>query len=554
MILMMKNIKISALIIALTGLFVLVSCEDFLSEQPTSFVDPNALLVNKEGAEIYTVGSYDAVRVLAPNFGGWMLDWGTLAADELVIPNWGADNKEIYLHSIAPTQTRVANLWESLYVSVNRVNSAVDRISAMTEEQIEPGVRDSLIGESRYLRAMLYFALVSSWENVPLVKNEITELTEENIHVPNATPQEVYDFIIEDLKYAENVLEIEQGEGRATKGAAQALLAKVYLQMTGFPLNQSDKFALAADKLEDVMSSGVYDLLDFYPDVFTLDGEQSDEIVFSIGFSGPGENQGGRLGTLFGPLGVPEKGGASGNNWYVNWELAGQETGLGNTGSWDETTGTGGKARSNHPYAQGYQEDDIRCRNNIAKHNVNKGDWYPEDGMYNYAARKEAIGAWKAWKWHNPRPSDWGTDTPLDAPYNRYADVLLMYAEAMNGQGLLTQEIADATINRIRARARVFPDGLVQPDDIAANLVVDTQDYNADEILSERRKELCFEGWRRNDLIRFGVYPEAISSSQPVWSNSGNPINQFEAHEIRWPIPDSELQLNPNLDQNPEYN
>jgi len=71
---------------------------------------------------------------------------------------------------------------------------------------------------------------------------------------------------------------------------------------------------------------------------------------------------------------------------------------------------------------------------------------------------------------------------------------------------------------------------------------------------SERRKELCFEGWRRNDLVRNGVYYEAINSSQPIWSNSGNPQPQYTPNEIRWPIPASELQINSKLVQNEGYN
>ena len=90
-----------------------------------------------------------------------------------------------------------------------------------------------------------------------------------------------------------------------------------------------------------------------------------------------------------------------------------------------------------------------------------------------------------------------------------------MYAEALKGQNKLTQADADMTINLIRARARVFPDE-VKDATIVPDLTVGSQQYNADEILSERRKELCFEGWRRNDLIRNGLYYEAINSSQPV--------------------------------------
>ena len=91
------------------------------------------------------------------------------------------------------------------------------------------------------------------------------------------------------------------------------------------------------------------------------------------------------------------------------------------------------------------------------------------------------------------------------------------------------------------------------PQTIAEDMVLADLETNANEILSERRKELCLEGWRRNDLVRFGKYQQGIRVTQPSWSNSGNPQDQFSDFEIRWPIPASELLINPNLVQNPGY-
>ena len=526
--------------------------EDFLEEPTSSIIDPETLLTSKAGAEVYTVGAYDATRnVIASNLPGWLNIWGVIAVDEVVLPGWSTF-KPIYLHTLSPSDNIIRTLWENMYVSLNRVNSVVDRVGAMTEDQISVTDRDKLVAEARFLRAIINFGLVSSWENVPLMKNETVSL--ENLEVGQSTPKEVYAFIEEDLIFAKNNLEATQGGGRATKGAAQALLGKVYLQMTGHPINDASYFAKAENELKDVIDSNVYSLVPYYPDIFTQDNEQNNEIIFSFGFEGPGMDQGGRIGTLYGPLGTSINGGASGNNWYVNWELAGPATGPGNTGNWSK--GKGGIPRNNHPFAQPYSDDDIRSRNNIVKTHVNRGYMngaiWPDDAMFG-SIRREWKGNWKPWKWHNIRPSNWGNDTPIDEAYIRYADVLLMYAEALNGQSKLTQADADMTVNILRERARLFPDE-VKDETLLPNLTVGTQQYNADEILSERRKELCFEGWRRNDLIRNGVYHEAINSSQPVWSNSGNPQPQYTPHEIRWPIPASELQINPELVQNEGYN
>ena len=528
--------------------FLFISCQKYLEENPTVFASPSEILTNEAGAELYTIGNYAQIKAIASDWDGWLLMWGTIAADEIVIPNWGADIRSIYLHSFTTSNNSILNVWTTLYRSINRVNSGIQKIGAMTTDQIDENAKNKFIGEHKYLRAMLYFCLVSSWENVPLVLNESQSEDIGNFEVSQSSCKDVYESIIEDLLYAESVLSEEQGNGRATKGAAQALLGKVYLQMTGPPLYETEKFSLAANKLSLVINSGIYDLVAYYPDIFTLDFEQSSEIVFSIGADGPGLNQGSRIGTLFGPQGQTINGGAAGNNWFTNLELAGPDSGFGGV---DDSFFNGG--RNNYAFAQPYTEDDIRSRNNIAKHNVNQCDCSPEEGMFSDIHRNQGNKAsWKPWKWHNIKPSNWGTDTPLDQPYIRYADVLLMYAEALNGSGSLTQADADATINLVRSRARVFPNE-VKADSIVPDLIVGTQEYNSNEILSERRKELCLEGWRRNDLIRFGKYFEGINSSQSTWSNSGNPQGQFSEHEIRWPIPFNEMQLNSNLVQNPGY-
>ncbi len=529
------------LIIVFTG-----SCQKYLEEDPTVFASPNEILVDANGAELYTVGNYAQIKVLASDFDGWLLMWGTIAADEIVIPNWGASSRSIYLHSFATSNIAIFNIWKNIYQSINRINSGIERISEMSSDQIDEDVKNKFIGEHKFLRAMLYFSLVSSWENVPLILEESNSDDIGNFEVFQSSPEDVYNLITNDLIFAEAVLNEEQGLGRATKGAAQALLGKVYLQMTGFPLYKTENYNLAANKLESVINSGIYDLLPYYPDVFSVEQEQSNEIIFSIGADGPGLNQGSNLGTLFGPQGQTISGGAAGNNWYINLELAGPDSGFGSTGNFNG-------ARNYYSFAQSYTEDDIRSRNNVAKHNVNQCNCNAEDGMFSTIHRNQGnIAGWKPWKWHNINPSNWGSDTPLDQPYIRYADVLLMYAEALNGQGIFTQADADATINLIRERARVFPSE-VKADSLLPSLVVGSQQYNADEILSERRKELCLEGWRRNDLIRFGRYYEGINSVQNTWSNSGNPQGQFSSHEIRWPIPFNEIQLNSNLIQNPGY-
>ena len=248
--------------ILITFLIVLTfSCKKYLEEEPSVFASPDQILVDAAGAELYTVGNYAQIKVLASDFDGWLLLWGTIGTDEIVIPNWGASIRSIYLHSFTTSNNLILNVWRNLYRSINRINSGIERIDAMNSEQIDEDLKNKYIGEHKFLRAMLYFSLVSTWENIPLILEESKSEDIGNFEVSQSSPKEVYNQIVEDLLFAESVLDEVQGQGRATKGAAQALLGKVYLQMTGPPLNETDKYGLAANKLESIINSGVYDLV-----------------------------------------------------------------------------------------------------------------------------------------------------------------------------------------------------------------------------------------------------------------------------------------------------
>ncbi len=520
----MEKIKILKIGISFFVIFLFFSCqEDFLDENPTIFTTPEQLLVNRKGAEIYLVGGYDAVQnVISAGAGGvpgMMIHWGTIGTDIVFSPPWAGDRAQMWLHQETATNVTITRIWRELYFAVNRVNSVVDRIGAMEEDQINTEDQEKFVAEAKFLRATLYFALVSAWENVPLIVNEVRSLN--NLDVEQAPTEDVYNFIIQDLQAAAAVLPAEQGGGRATKGAAQSLLGKVYLQMTGFPLMQTDKFALAETVLKEVMDSNVYNLLPTYPEVFDLENEQSIEMVFSIGMDGPVNNEGGLLSTFYGPNGNVNQGGGWGTCFVLQ------------------------------DFENSYDRDDRRLENNIAKHNAN--EWTPDDGLNVPSTRTVSPNNWRGWKWHAEKPNAYANNTPFDNPYIRYADVLLMYAEALNGQGTLTQEDINITVNRIRGRARnENPDR--PEEEIVPDMVLSSKDANAEAILDERRKELCFEGWRRNDLIRFGKFEEKIMSiDQTSGNNAGIPGADYKPNNIRWPIPNPEIQLNPNLIQNEGY-
>ncbi|MEM6321261.1 MAG: RagB/SusD family nutrient uptake outer membrane protein [Bacteroidota bacterium] len=481
--------------------------DELLTEEPTIFVAPETFFNDFQDAEIALIGAYSSLQSGgAFDLTGVPIHWNMKGIDELNTPGWaGGGRRELHLSQITPSLEPIERIWREHYKGINTANGVVDRISAMDADKISPESAQVLIGEARFIRSMYYFSLVKTYENVPLIKNEVLSL--ENLDIPQATPQEVYDFVIEDLKFAASVLPEGQGGGRATKGAAQSLLGKVYLQMTGAPLNQSDKFALAAAEFKDVIDSKVYRLLDNYGDVFIYTNDNNDEIVFTIGFEGPGLGEGSTVGSYMGPNGSQQNGGGWGTE-YIS-----------------------------HDLADSYEEGDVRFEQNVARINVNN-----DDGAIIGKA------AWRPWKWQKPKPNNFLYDSPFDFQYLRYADVLLSYAEALSGANNgPTPEALDA-INQVRARAR-GGDGSVVP-----NFEMMSQSDFMFALQQERRRELCFEGHRKDDLIRMGIYEETVRAiDEPQWSNSGNPGVNFQPFHVRWPIPQRELDLNPSLVQNPGY-
>lgn len=500
-------------------LLIITSCQDgFLDEKPTTFVNPDDFLTDLSAAETYLNGAYSATRDIVSSGSidnsGVAIHWGETGTDELVFPPWAVDDrKELFLYQITPTSDVTFVVWRDLYKAVNAANSVINRVGAMSPDLISNADQDRIIAEAKFLRGMLYFTLVKIYENIPLIIKESNDLS--NTSVKQVSPQKVYEQIIKDLEEAAEVLEEKQGGGHATKGAAQALLGKVYLQMTGFPLNQTQQFAKAAAEFEKVINSDLYDLLPDYTDVFDLEHEQSEEMVFSFGMEGPGLESGGRLGSFYGPVGSVSQG-----------------------GGW-------GTCNINQEFEASYDRDDVRLRNNIAKHNSNLHT--PEEGLTDSATWSNSGSSWRGWKWHADKPNSYTDDTPFDNPYIRYADVLLSYAEAKNGDNLLTQAILDSTVNKVRTRARGTATAV--PDIIFTN-----RSEMADVILQERRLELCLEGHRKDDLIRFGKLKEvvqAINENNP--NSAGNPGSNYEDHEIRWPIPERERALNKALNQNAGY-
>ncbi len=390
-----------------------------------------------------------------------------------------------------PEEIRLA--WRGYYRGVFRANTAIEGIAKV---QMNEQLKNRLIGECKFLRAHYYFYLVRWFGDIPLITRPLVE--SEYYNQPRAPKAEVYNLIIQDLKDAIEVLP-EKSQypsadlGRATKGAARGVLAKVYLTLGDFV--NAERYAL------EVINSGQYALFPNYARIFLPEGENSSESVFEIQATALQESYAGATpwNMIQGVRGTPNLG------WGFNLPsddlIAAYEPGDPRR---DATILYVGEVL---PDGSGVVQDNPEMLNE----------------RYNQ----------KAWTPSHPGLQDNG---PSNIRILRYADVLLMAAEALNENNKPQQALT--YINQVRTRARG-----TRPPSVLPALTFTSKEQLRQAIWRERRVELAMEQHRWFELVRTG---QAAARLTPL----GFKANK---HEL-FPIPQSEIDLtNGIIKQNPGY-
>lgn len=171
------------------------------------------------------------------------------------------------------------SIWQNFYRGINTINVVVDHADKV---KVDENLKRERLGEVRFLRALYYFDLVRMFGPIPLHIHETTEITTDVIRAPIS---DIYTQTIADLNYADSVLPVTASDwGRATKGAAEDLLAKVYLTRGYFTKDDAD-FQKAADLSEKVINSGTYKLLDNYADIFNQENQENSEVIWSVQYT-----------------------------------------------------------------------------------------------------------------------------------------------------------------------------------------------------------------------------------------------------------------------------
>lgn len=494
----MKNFFIIIIILILTNLS---SCS-FLEEGPLDRLVVSNFYSSAKDAQSAVDATYQQLGsiYLRPIY---MLT--ELTTDNLKngigMPNAFLQNLE-YLR-LDPENTFIKGIWSNCYSGISRANSAINNIPDVT---MDATLKSRLIAEARFLRALFYFNLVRFFGDVPLIKD--LESVEDALG-PRNPKEEVYQLIIDDLIFAESNLPLrsEYGskeEGRATKGAAKILLGKVYLTM--------GEFQKAKDKLAEVVDNeGTfgYGLHANYADNWNPVKEAGIEAVFYIEYKKY-------------PLPYNEEMAGAGPKYSVP----------------GGTVGVTGCNEADIPtielYDQ-YKPNDTRRSKNMKYDFLN-----PKTGKIITASIPLSGKFWID-----------GILTTNECDVNmhiiRYADAILMYAEALNEVN--DQPKALVLLNRIMLRAFGNSTGFYSSM---------SKEKFRDTIMHERRLEFFHEGHRWFDLVRTGTFVQRMKDhsayeSVKAESNKSEIAKNIKDYMILMPIPQREIDLNPKLVQNPGY-
>jgi hypothetical protein len=404
---------------------------------------------------------------------------------------------ELDQYTWTPSSTGFKTIWSGLYRIVNRANTVLQYADQVTTYSSQAR-KDQILAETRFLRGLAYLTLVRFFDHVPYV----TEQNTDDLYPSNeGTDDQVWNLIIEDFKYALSVLPPKHtgaNIGRATAGAAQTMLTKAYLTRAGKPWNKAENWALAAEEANKIMNNTAYGygLHANYENVFTIANEHAQEYVFSLELES-GIGLGKDLPTFTGIR--------SGNQLRLDgWSSLVAEKKF-----FDSMAAT--DKRRSTTFVLSYPD----IRGNGTVYTYPQTITLPHYNKLINADDNRATGT-----------GDYATNLPI----TRYSDVLLMQSEAENeAKGPSTEAVKG--INMVRQRAGLAP--------LTASAM--TKESLRDAIIQERAWELCEEGHAYFDLKR----QNAI----------GKRITTFSTTEksYAFPVPQDEVDVNPNLKQHPLY-
>jgi starch-binding outer membrane protein, SusD/RagB family len=510
----MKNILFFILILCLAG----TSCKkSFLEEDPKTFLTPSSFYKTEQDLQMGLNAVYRTPQDRysnmwgAPCWFGWATDLGYLTPAN----NHAFHNQPAHLRNDFNSSSDMPwYFWDYMYRHVKDINSL---LKAIPNVQAAETTKKRIEAQARAWRAHIYFDGVRIFDPIPLILEPTSDAKVLN-SMKRTEVEKVYEQIIADLQFGKDNLPNQwtdpKDAGRVTAGACAAMLGRVYITMAGHPLRKTEKWqdarTVLKEFIEDKKYGSHYGLFNEYSEAFADLNIPGKESVWTVNFTRGTFGQGSQAHTDFSPIEL-----------YYDSRF-----GLTRGGGWSNELPTDAfynsydKAKDKR-FAFTFWTSTADLPDEYAAINNGPG------GPVTFAAPHNK-------KFREKTPNDNSQGSGIDHYIIRYADVLLMYAEVLNE---LNDNRAYNYINMVRNRAGLD------------NLSVMSQEQFREHLLLERAWELCFEGERRFELMRTGTYYERVKAWNP---QAGANIVKGK-HEL-WPIPQREIDINPNLlPNNPGY-
>ena len=514
-------------IIILGILFATACSEDFINLDPPSNLSSSGFYKTQVDINQAVLSAYGGLSLL---YNGTAYRLGEIRSDNTGwswLPGNPEYQKEIdeYATPLLPDNGYLEDCWDDCYRIILRANIVIGR--AGDAEFTNEDLRNQYVAEARFIRALMYFWLNRVFGGVDLnnqlsgvIKVETEINPTEAYELGRAPLEEIYNLIIEDLKFAEQYLPTDYpsaDKGRVTRGGATGLLGKVYMTMAGFPLNKGNEYySLAIQKFEGLINNSPYTLVPSYKDLFDVSNKNTSESLFEIQYK----------------KGSP--GGETGSPWNNSFAPRFSDK---------EVVLVGDKGGANAPtgdMSNAYENGDPRKY-------VSMSDGWISDATGAFQNDKYVR------KYYDIATS--GSDNGNNWIELRLADIYLLYSEALVRTGG-NKSTALNYLNLIRQRARnTAGDPDVQPP---TDLLKDysLSDFPNDQVFlmaieKERRVELAFENHRWFDLVRTGRAKDVMIAEQTA---DGYPSFNWDDKMLVYPIPMTVMQSNPGkIIQNKGY-
>ncbi|HTF21542.1 MAG TPA: RagB/SusD family nutrient uptake outer membrane protein [Chryseolinea sp.] len=507
------HIKRYIIFLSCAAMFVGAGCSStFLEEQDPSTIAPETFFTSPEDAEMAVRGTYENFRfhgdgagIFSANF--QMLD--ALSGTAETETGQNSDLNNLYGYQYTGDNLHLQQWWQQCYEGIANANLSIEKIP--TIPNILEADMKKWVGQAKFQRAFYYFWIVRLWGDAPLILRPINSWTDREVNPARASTQEVYDLIVQDLQDAEDAgFADTDNTGYASKIAVKSLLARVYLTMAGFPLSKGAAYyQLAAAKAKEVIDYSMANpakvgLFTNYNDLHDPARRNELENIFQIQYSAGIANA--NYQTFFLP-----------NNTNI--------TASGEVGTTVPTA----------KFLATYEPGDKRTQE--------KGFYFKQYFADGGTGAPVTLNRFYIYKHFdavaNGQPGSPGTgNSGLNYPFIRYADILLIYAEAQNETGL--DAGAHAALKLIRDRA-----GLTTPDIGTYN-----QSTFRQAVWTERWHELSYEGLTWFDMIRLRkVYDVNTTNFVDFAGATINGAVLQEKHYLL-PLPAADFRNNPNLQPN----